>query len=122
MGIDVEVVSKFVQLLLELMLVPAAALVIWYVIRWLRARGILEWVKLDAATQALLLEAVRLAVLAAEQSGLRDELLKAGAEKKRYALAFVEKYLAERGIQVDLGVVADMIEAEVYRLLKAKPV
>lgn len=61
-------------------------------------------------------KAVELAVLAAEQSALTGVILNQGSTKKMHALDFTERYLNEHGIEVDLGIIGDMIEAQLLKL------
>lgn len=68
------------------------------------------------ARSVLLAKAVQAAVLAAQQSGTAGLIRDAGADKKRFAVEFAFKYLAEHGMRVDSGVVASLIEAEIMRL------
>jgi hypothetical protein len=68
----------------------------------------------DAATRSALLDkAVHTAVLAAEQSGLTGAIQNVAEQKKRYAVDFAFKYLAEHGLRVDPAVVNGLIEAQV---------
>ena len=53
------------------------------------------------------------AVEAAEQMGLAGIV----EDKKEYAIAAVEKWLAEKGIAIDVDLIEQAVEAEVYRLL-----
>ena len=72
------------------------------------------WIKIKAERPdiASILEyAARIAVRAAEQIFGEGH----GEEKKEYAIATVEQYLAENGLSLDVTVIADAIEAEVYR-------
>lgn len=65
-----------------------------------------EWIPvLDYAAQ--------LAVLAAEQIFGDGQ----GAEKKQYAIKTIQRILAENGIHLDLNVIEDAIEAEVWNWL-----
>ena len=65
-----------------------------------------EWIPvLDYAAQ--------LAVLAAEQIFGDGQ----GAEKKQYAIKTIQRILAENGIHLDLNVIEDAIESEVYKWL-----
>ena len=57
--------------------------------------------------------AAELAVLAAEQLFGDGH----GDEKKQYAIKTIEKILAEHGLCLDLTVIEDAIEAEVYKWL-----
>lgn len=84
-------------------------------IRWLQA-------KLGEARWAAVREAVEFAVLAAEQTGLREEAFRTGAEKKRLALQLAQGWLASRGIRVDVGELSAVIEAEVMRSLNLQGV
>jgi hypothetical protein len=74
----------------------------------------------DAATRSALLDkAVHTAVLAAEQSGLTGAIQNVAAQKKRYAVDFAFKYLAEHGLRVDPMVVNGLIEAQVLQAKSA---
>ena len=57
--------------------------------------------------------AAELAVLAAEQLFGDGH----GAEKKKYAIETIQKILAEHDIKLNLSVIEDAIEAEVYKWL-----
>jgi hypothetical protein len=59
-------------------------------------------------------EIVKMAVAAAEQTGLLENLL--SAEKKELALEIAERFLREQGINVNLRQLADLIEAEVRNM------
>ena len=67
----------------------------------------------------LLARAVRTAVLAAEQSGLKRRALEAGLnlaeEKKTYAVNLAIDYLAQHGIKVPPDLIDGMIEAQLMR-------
>ena len=67
----------------------------------------------------LLARAVRTAVLAAEQSGLKRRALEAGLnlaeEKKTYAVNLAIDYLAQHGIRVPADLIDGMIEAQLMR-------
>lgn len=57
--------------------------------------------------------AVQVAVLAAEQIYGDGQ----GAKKKQYAIQTIERILAEKGFVLDLNVIEDAIEAEVWKWL-----
>ena len=61
--------------------------------------------------------AAELAVLAAEQL-FGDGY---GKEKKQYAIKAIQNILAEHGLKLDLTVIEDAIEAEVYKWLHHEP-
>ena len=58
--------------------------------------------------------AAEMAVLAAEQIFGAGQ----GSEKKAYAIQTIQDMLAEEGIQLNVSVIEDAIEAEVYKWLR----
>ena len=71
------------------------------------------WLKMKAQVPEIaevLNFACQLATRAAEQ----EYGGKHGEEKKQYAIEFVQKYLAEHGLKVDVSVIASSIEASVF--------
>jgi hypothetical protein len=72
-----------------------------------------EEIKKNQPDFALVLQtAVNQAVIAAEQMLKTED----GKQKKEYAIASVQDYLAQKGMIVDVGVIEDAIEATVYSL------
>ena len=72
-----------------------------------------EEIKKNQPDFALVLQtAVNQAVIAAEQMMQTED----GREKKEYAIASVQDYLAQKGMMIDVGVIEDAIEATVYSL------
>jgi len=104
-----DFVSKFAQEFLSIVLPVLASLLAGLVIAWIKK--VVEQVKakMDQRFIWLLDEAVRIAVLAAEQVNLSGFV----EDKKDYAIGVAEHWLAERGYKIDLGVLADRIEAAV---------
>ena len=89
-----------------------ALLAAWvaYGIAWVKGKiGETRWKAVE--------EAVHFAVLAAEQTGLKEKWLKAGAEKKALAIEIAQAFLTTRGIQIDLEQLSALIEAEVMRTI-----
>ena len=64
---------------------------------------------------AVLTEAARLAVLAAEQNGLTAKLKDQLYDKKTEAIRYVESYLAAQGIKLNLAVFDAAIDAAVFQ-------
>lgn len=58
---------------------------------------------------------VAAAVAAAEQTGLSGEIRKSGVEKKAFAVAAAQKWLDEKGIQLDVADLSARIETAVYQ-------
>jgi len=69
-----------------------------------------------------LADAVRIAVLAAEQSGLAKLIEDTAEAKKRYAFDIAERYLHERGFNIDLDLISAAIEAAVKERFHPEPV
>lgn len=99
----------FFSLLLEKVLVAvlpilATALTAW-VIQQIRSIG----KKLSAEQMAYIKLACEIAVNAAEQSGAAGYI----TDKKEYAIDMAQRWLEKQNIKVDLGLIADAIEAAV---------
>lgn len=110
--------GQIIQTVLEAVLTIALPVVVGYAVTWLRTQRESLLARLDEKARFMVQDAVRIAVQAAEQSGLAKHIADKAEEKKRFALDFAEKYLAEWGLEMDLDVLADMIEAEVHRQFK----
>ena len=103
-----QVIGDMLTQVLRILLPLCVALVI----KW--AIELYHKIKMDQPEVAPILEyAAELAVLAAEQIFGDGH----GSEKKAYALETIQKILAENGIKVDVSVIEDAIEAEVYKWL-----
>lgn len=101
--------SALLQNTLMLLIVPLMA----SGIVWLFAQGRLAWQKFAAEKPDLAREltwAAGQAVKAAEQAGIGGLI----ADKKKYAIDFVEKLLAMKGIVIDLDPIEAAIEAAVW--------
>jgi len=105
-----EFVSVFAQKFLEIVLPVLATLLAGLVVAFITK--VINEIKAKLTDQQLFYinTAVNTAILAAEQVNLKGELI----DKKEYALSVAEAWLAEKGIKVDLHVLADLIEAAVY--------
>jgi hypothetical protein len=88
--------------------------VVAFVVAWIKAKTdeikgkISE--RLSSEQQYALEWAARNAVLAAEQSGLKDLAL----NKKAFAITAAERFLKSQGFDIDLDVIAEAIEAAVW--------
>lgn len=56
---------------------------------------------------------IRLLVLAAEQTGLKGDVLATGAEKKKWVLDRIQSYVDEKGYPINVADLSSMIEAAV---------
>ncbi len=104
-----DFVSVFVQEFLGIVVPVLASLLAGLLIAWIKKLVEEIKVKMDHRFMWMLDEAVRVAVLAAEQANLAGFV----EDKKSYAIDVAEKWLAARGFKVDLGILADQIEAAV---------
>jgi hypothetical protein len=111
--VEWEIVQKIILVLIQVAIPPLLA---WGVAELKRYLGKLrqqeEWETVK--------EAVRVAVEAAEQLGLSDQLAVYGNDKLSAAVAFVEAQLEAQGIMLDIDQYAEairvMIEAEVKNI------
>lgn len=111
------------QIVLEAVLTIALPILLKWLFDWLQQKQRELELAMSEQQWALLHSAVEYAVRAAEQCGLREALVNAGATKKRWAIDMAEKYLAAHGFGgFDIDVIANLIEAEVNRIFNDKPV
>lgn len=98
-----ELMTQFLRVLIPVLVALVA--------KW--AIQVYEEIKANQPDFALVLQtAVNQAVIAAEQMMQTAE----GREKKEYAIASVQDYLAQKGMVIDVSVIEDAIEATVYSL------
>jgi hypothetical protein len=101
-------ITKLVEIIILVIIAPFVPLIAARVKAWLD-------VQLSREQQAAIWEAVKLAVLAAEQAGL------SGVDAKRTALRYAEAQLAAQGISVDferLGVVIEAVVMDEFNRYK----
>ena len=106
-----EAVSPALQVLLQSLLVMLAG----QLSGWLYRKYQMATTSLSQEQHYMLDIFVTAAVKAAEQ------LYSDGREKREYAFATVEKYLAQAGLAIDADVIFAQIEAEVYNQFTKEP-
>ena len=103
-----QIIGDCLTQVLRILLPLAVALII----KW--AIELYHRIRTEAPDWAPVLEyAAETAVLAAEQIFGSGQ----GKEKKQYAIDTIQKILAENGIELNVEVISDAIEAEVYKWL-----
>jgi type II secretory pathway pseudopilin PulG len=102
---------SFLQLFLGYVLPPLAAAIAALVISWLTKKINEATARLGENAQWAINQAVRAAVLAAEQVHLVDTAI----NKKEYALDKATEWLALKGIKFDLSTLDTLIEAAVMQ-------
>jgi len=106
--------SALLQKVLEVVIQVALPFVLAMLFAWLRQ----QYLKVKAQIPVEQFEfAANLAeqfVLAAEQTGLKDELLKLGQDKKEWVLSHLDAELQKRGVKLDLAVLSALVESAVY--------
>ena len=114
-----ESASAFLQALLLLVISAAVPVLTGYVISWLKAKEAELAQAVGEQRMAMIRQAVRDAVLAAEQTGFAKQLQKAGEQKREWALASAKRFLEGQGIFVDPQLLYDQIEAIVAEELNS---
>lgn len=108
-----EVLMNFVSLFLQNVLLAFASLAASFVAAWLLAKVKSVWAdlreKLSVQQADFLKQAALFAVQAAEQAGMGG-LIK---DKKTYAVEVAQIWLANKGLTIDLELIAAAIEAAV---------
>ncbi len=111
---DFQVISGFLFLLAQALLVVALPVLIAAAAFWLKQKGDEIKSKLSKDQLSALESIGSIAVRAAEQAGLTKQIA-GGAAKKEYALEVAQNYLKSIGVKVDLTAVTNVIEAEVLK-------
>jgi hypothetical protein len=89
--------------------------VLGYAALWIRGLVAQGKAKLTAEQLAIATSFVESFVFAAEQSGLTGTIEDIGEAKKAWVLERVQTALDAQGISIDVEVIADLIEAHVYK-------
>lgn len=103
--------TNFLSLVAEGLLIIALPIVIAAAIQHIRAMAQQLRSRLSADQQQAADRAVSIAVKAVEQVGGIEGLI--GPDKKQRAIQIAQSFLAERGVTLDVGKLANLIEAEV---------
>jgi hypothetical protein len=108
-------IVDFLSLLAQALLVIALPIVIAAAIQHIRAMTTKMRADMSQEKQQAIDRAVSIGVQLAERAGVLEKLI--GPEKRKRAIEVAEKFLAERGVKVDLDSLATLIEAEVQKQL-----
>ena len=107
--------TQFLQILIDATAPVLIAAAIGYLVKAV-SEAYANWKVANPNPAYVLEEAARLAVNAAEQSGLSKQLLASGKSKKDYALSVAADYLKANGVKVNFELVNAAIEAAVINL------
>jgi hypothetical protein len=95
--------SQFLQLLLSSVAVPAAVALTLALFRWLKAKALEARSRLPGELVYTIEAVAKMAVAAAEQSGLAGHIAAEGKAKKQWAMAYAENVLRQQfGLVLDL--------------------
>jgi len=111
--VSFETIANFLTVLASGLLVIALPIVIAAAVQHYRVMTDRLTAGLSADQRELLVQAIKLAVQVAEQSGVLEGLL--GEEKRQRAIQYAQDWLLQRGINIDVGMLVDLIEDEVRR-------
>lgn len=104
-------IRDFLSLLSELLLIIALPIVIAAAIQHLRVMTGKLKAKIGEEEWEAVVSTVKTAVRVAEQAGLLEGLF--GEEKRQKAVEVAQDFLDERGVSIDVGKLATLVEAEV---------
>ncbi len=106
--------NDFLSALAQGLLIIAIPILVFALFQWMRQRGAEIRSRLRVEQQQFIDSAVGLAVRAAEQMGLSNQL-QGGAAKKQQAIKSAQDYLNQLGVRLDVSLLTTLIEAEVSR-------
>jgi hypothetical protein len=107
--------SSFLSILASGVLLLALPIVIAVLFQWLRQKNAEFRSHLTAQQQQFIDAGVGVAVRAAEQMGLSQQIAGGGQGKKAFALKTAQDYLNRLGVQIDVNELATLVEAEVRK-------
>ena len=107
--------ADFVSILLKAIIAALLPIGLYYVRMWLMVRIEATTRDLTAVQLATINWMLRTLVMAAEQSWLRDEVLRQGEEKREWVLAEARRWLEQVGPPVDVQAIDDEMELIVER-------
>ena len=110
----IEAFGPVVQEVLTVLLTALASAVAAAVYKWLGVQRARAEAMVGSEIMYVLQKAAAAGVQAAEQVGLKDIAMDDAKQEKMYAVRYSERVLNDLGLRVDLGVVADAVEAEVF--------
>ena len=100
------------SLISQSLLIIALPIVIAAAVQHLRVLGNQIRSKFNVEQQQTVDRIISVAVKAAEQAGGIKGLV--GAQKQQQAIDIAQRFLAEKGIKMDVGSIVDLIESQVY--------
>ncbi len=107
--------SSFLSILASGVFLIALPIVIAALFQWLRQKNAEFRSHLTAQQQQFIDAGVGVAVRAAEQMGLSQQIAGGGQGKKAFALKTAQDYLNRLGVQIDVNELATLVEAEVRK-------
>lgn len=112
--------SELLQKTLETVITVLLPVLLAYAVAWLKVQT--DKIKASISTEEwnFAVSLVDKLVIAAEQTGLKDELLKEGAAKKAWVLEQAQAALNAKNIKIDVAVLAAIVEDTVYNELNWK--
>ena len=105
--------SSFLSILASALFALAIPILIAFLFQWFRQKSAELRSRLTAQQQQFIDAGVGIAVRAAEQMGLSQQLAGGGQGKKAFALKTAQDYLNRLGVQIDVNELATLVEAEV---------
>lgn len=104
-----QIVPVIVNLLVVIVIIPLV----------MRLRKYVDE-RIDEKTRQRISAQIQILVRAAEQSGIKDAVLKDGAAKKKYVIERMQAWLTTNGLTyISAGEVSDMVEAAVFHELNS---
>jgi len=105
--------SSFLSILASALFALAIPILIAILFQWFRQKSAELRSRLSAQQQKFIDAGVGIAVRAAEQMGLSQQVAGGGQGKKAFALKTAQDYLNRLGVQIDVNELATLVEAEV---------
>jgi hypothetical protein len=114
-----DLISSLIQTILMVAIQVLLPILLGFAVLWIKQQIEVGKTKLSKEQLDLLQTLAQQYVMAAEQTGLTNELLKEGTAKKEWVLARMESEVSKRGLSIDVRMLSDLVESEVYKAFRA---
>lgn len=112
-----DLLSSLIQTTLVVAIQVLVPVLLGFAVMWVKQQ--IERTKANMTQEQVdfVTSLARTYVLAAEQNGLAEAIANEGAAKKEWVLARLESDVSKLGLKIDVRMLSDLVESQVYQTL-----
>jgi hypothetical protein len=111
-------ISSLIQTTLVVLIQVLVPVLLGFAIMWVKQQIAKAKSEMTQEQINFITELARTYVMAAEQNGLAEAIANEGAAKKEWVLTRLQSDVSSLGLQVDIRMLSDLVESQVYAALK----